>query len=332
MTPKIRCAALLNYIVARIAIGEYRPGDRIPSIRRLAAKFKVSYGSAFRALSGLVASGQLAADGHSGGYRVAGRERSVPGERLITIFWDNTSAYPGGIQDTVFGQIRQQAVRAGYRIGAVPAPRREWSAEMILKNSGGADAVILIGEYDQYLEQGTLPVPAAATLFGEDFRGTVSTVNPDPFLAAEQAVAYFRDRGVEYVVAMGEDTPVARWRCRIFAFLWDKAGGSCLPENEAGGIRDRRKVGYYLASDRYAERFLEVCREEDIVLSADHLLSMDGERLLVPGFSEFPTMAVDWPMIGNMLFWEVHHRLLNPNYPIRHLLLPGGKFACGELS
>ena len=29
MTPKIRCAALLNYIVARIAIGEYRPGDRI---------------------------------------------------------------------------------------------------------------------------------------------------------------------------------------------------------------------------------------------------------------------------------------------------------------
>ena len=50
---------LINYLEERLLAGEYRPGMRIPSVRRLAAKFCLSYGSAIRGIDFLCEQGKL---------------------------------------------------------------------------------------------------------------------------------------------------------------------------------------------------------------------------------------------------------------------------------
>ena len=56
------------------------------------------------------------------------------------------------------------------------------------------------------------------------------------------------------------------------------------------------------------------------------MLSIDGKRLLRADFFRFPTLAIDWRLLGQCLYRELCARMENPAEPVKNINL------CGRLA
>ncbi len=319
-----KAAEMIDYIVANIAARTYLPGSRVPSIRRLAQKFDVSYGTASRGIDYLVATGVLAKDG-ARGFVVVGKPPAPPEYKRITVFMEPFVTERGiGMCHTAFIQMQDLAYRNNCHFIVVPIRGPEITAELIRTASAGSHGIVLLNEYDTYFSELETTLPVVGTLIHNSFGGKVSTVNIDPFDAALRAVEYFRSRKVKHVTIAGADRPVYRRRGEFFQLYWERGGGTCEWDFDWYAASDTSPGhGIFFTSDQIAELHIRTMEERGGDLTKHPIFSVDGKRTLMPDFHRFPTVAGNWQQIGQMLFWELFNRIRYPDYPVRHILIEG---------
>ncbi len=318
-----KAAELVDYVFAQIATGSYPVGARIPSVRRMAAKFQLSYGTALRGIEFLLDSGALRKEGR--GFLVAPQRQSAREYKRITVFLEPHVTERGiGLCHTAFMQMQELAYECDCHFFVVPVRGREITTELIRTASEGSHGIVMLNEYDAYFTELDTRLPVVGTLIHNSFGGKVSTVNLDPFFAARQAVAFFLSKNVRTVTISTAAPPVYMRRGEVFEAEFRRAGGTVkwdydwLDEMHLG-----KGEGAYFTSDHVAEEHVATMEKVGVDLTRFPILSVDGKRTLMPSFHRFPTIAGDWKEIGRALFWEIYNRIRDPNHPVRSLYYEG---------
>lgn len=320
-----------EYILVRIASGEYPVGGKIPSLRRLAGKFAMPHSTVHLQLRPLLASGILRADGNRG-LRV-GSTRLFPSDgmprKIAALIEPAVLGEPTSISYVALLAFQQLALASGFGLEIAPVAYDRLTAGLFRQTTAGCCAAALFKEYDTALSSFDSELPTVATLLADSYGGRISLVNLDEFQAAELAAAYFRERGVNRVEVIAHASPVYRRRGEIFLLKWRQDGGEgelfVTPQIQT---RLYPGTGYLFASDTMLRRYyLEYQARCGRRLDEDFtILGIDGKRRLNPDWPLFPSIAVDWREIGESMFRELLRRLESPGRGGRRILLGGELF------
>jgi DNA-binding LacI/PurR family transcriptional regulator len=319
-----KASSLIDYVAAHVATGYYAPGSKIPSIRRLAQKFGVSYGTAFRGIEYLNQAGIISRHPKRG-YRVLENHREENSLIRIAVF-----VTPYATEDrfvmcyNTFMQIQELCYQNGCCLMPILLQNPEISLEKIRQVSEGVQGIIFLNEYDAYLPTYDIPLPAAGTLIQKSFDGRIAVVGIDPFAAAEKAAEYFVSRKVHRVIIGSATAPVYIRRGEAFEMYWRRQGGECVWNFDwKGKIKLAEGEGAFFTSDHFAECHIRIMEEDGYDLTAHPICSVDGKQLLTKDFHRFPTIAVDWRLVGRTVFEEVFRQIKFPDHPVRNIALTG---------
>lgn len=322
---------LVEYIESRIVSGEYGVGSRLPSIRRFAAKFRLSYGTAYRAVEKLCENGLLEQRGPSGVFVRARRSIGTGRSGRIAVLMEPYVGESGtGLCHTAFMGMLDAASKAGYQLLVQYVSGTNITPELIRRTAGTADGVILLNEYDSELGgYPQLPCPTVGMLVQNSWNGRISTVNLDPLEMACCAELYFRRARtfLRRVKIFASPKPVYLTRGRLFKRQWEERGGRA--EFHVGLPTDgyEEDCGYFFTSDQLLQSasaaYLADTGEQ---LAARYaVLSVDGKQFLDPDFFRFPTIAADWQRMGECVLSEMLRLLNDPR------ALPRNINICGRL-
>ena len=318
-----KAAALIDYISMQIAAGLYPEGSKLPSVRRLAGKFGLCYGTALRGIEFLVTNGALIKKGN--GFFIASLPEETCRYKRISVFLNPYVLEQSmGMVHTAFIQMQEMAKEVNWHFAVFPVAGYEISEKLILEKSKGSHGIVLFSEYDTYMKSLRTPLPVVGSLIHHSFNGKLSTVNLDPVSAARQAVDFFLKKKIYQVAVATATAPVYIWRGDVFESMFRRAGGAVKWyygwENEWIPAKGE---GILFTSDFLAEIQILKMEKLGVDLTAYPILSMDGKRFLMPAFHQFPTIACDWTQIGQTLFQELANQLRYPAYASRHIYLEG---------
>lgn len=279
-------------LITRLRDGFQRPGLRFFSNRALARRFGVSYQTAHRLITELVAEGWLERRAASGTF-VAGRKEEWRGVELI--FADRarrTDSFGARLLDVV----REALDRAGL------AHRTRWAEPTTRAEDVAADW------YPVLWEQARLAAELAAlrryVLVLEDrpVRGIAASfadsVSVDDYLGGMAAAEWLRERtGVGNRAVLAGPTDDPRNRLRVDGFLSVlpktrvvKAGSWFYEEALLAAPRVLGCAGVFCANDRLAAAVVEAARQADA--PCPELIGFDdapvSERL------NFTSIAIPW--------------------------------------
>ncbi len=314
MTAKSEKASpLIDYLEERLVSGQYRPGNKLPSLRSLTNRFGISYGTAMRGIDYLCSQGRLEKI-PSRGIFVRQRTTSphTTAARMITVFIEPwLQETHSGMFQTAFIGMQQMAMHCGYSFTVHPLKMEDACEDSIRALSAGAEAVILLNEYDLVMRELNLNIPVVGVMVDHSFGGRISTVNLDPYSSAEQVVNFFRSRNIEQVTIISSPKPVFMTRGRIFAMLWRELGLECEFIADREELEYRRDRGYFFTSDQRAHEYMQVYQQRTGHLPTRKyaVIGMDGKQLVDPSFTRFPTVATDWRMVGEIAFAECVGRI-----------------------
>lgn len=322
---------LADYIQIKIMSGEYPVGSRLPSVRRLAAKFNLSFGSAYRMIQLLLDKGLLE-QRESKGFFIRAHAVAGGGDRGgIAVIAAPTRAPHAGLIHAAGLGIERAAAAAGYRIEFHYIPLDQLTVQKLGEIAPGVDGILLLGEYDAYLRTfPVLPCPTVAMLSATSWGGAVSTVNIDAEEAACAAETYFGhagETGIGHVNVYTSPKPVYLARAHAFESRWLRRGNSC---RIYVGYPDRKIIhdsdcGHFFTSDHWlqlaAKDFL---REYGTPVDARKvLLGVDGKQFIMPCSPAFPTVSVNWPVMGEMMVEELMRRRARPDREPRNISICG---------
>lgn len=323
-----KAAKMISYLEERLIAGVYSPGERLPSLRFLMRKFNLSYGTVQRGMDYLLEkTGRFEKMPCRGIY--CRREELTPtsetggGSITIGIFY-SPRQQKQGLYYTALKSISSHARRDKCQLKMIPLVQADASEEFIQEKAHGCSGVILLQEYDAVLDTLRLPVPVVGIMMENSYNGTISTVNLDFWSSAELAVQYFQKQKCKTVVISGSHEEVYTRRGMAFATLWKKSGGICktvrnFPRSYCSDY------GYLFTSDSWANNAAERYRQQHgKELSDEHcILGMDGKQLLTPGFHHFPSIAVNWDLIGTAAYYQCMERIRHPDLPAQKIYLNG---------
>ena len=128
--------------------------------------------------------------------------------------------------------------------------RETAAVERINSAAKGADAIILISEYDTALEEFSSSVPTVGVCVHDSFGGKISVVDMDPYQTAELATAYFKEKGVRCVVAVSKKGAPPSYLNRIetFAAAWRDEGGEVELLDISKQMLFNPELGYFFAT------------------------------------------------------------------------------------
>lgn len=319
---------LAEYLLPRIASGEYPVGMKIPSMRRLAAKFDMPYSTVHLQLSMLVEAGILKTRAGKGVFvaqaDIFPKKRSR--RKIAAFIGEGVIGQQTSISYLALLEFQQQAIAAGFEVRVRPVFYTELTGERFERDTADCCGAALFKEYDAKMFAFESTLPTVATLMGHTYGGRISLVNADEVQVAELAAAYFSDRKIAKVAVISSMSPVYRRRAGAFFDLWRQAGLDCeihyMPQ-----MREELEpgVGYFFTSDtqlrRYYLEYAERCGrrlDEDFVV-----LGVDGKRRLNPDWPLFSTVVVDWREIGACMFHELKRRIDVPGAAARRISVGG---------
>jgi DNA-binding transcriptional regulator YhcF (GntR family) len=319
---------LAEYLLPRIASGEYPVGMKIPSMRRLAAKFDMPYSTVHLQMSMLVEAGILKTRAGKGVF-VAQADifpRKKSRRKIAAFIGKGVIGQQTSISYLALLEFQQQAIAAGFEVRVRPIHYTELTGERFERDTLDCCGAALFKEYDAKMFSFASRLPTVATLMSHTYGGRISLVNADDDQVAELAAAYFSDRNIKQVLVISSMSPVYRRRAAAFQDLWRQAGLDCeiryMPQ-----MREELDpvIGYFFTSDtqlrRYYLEYAERCGrrlDEDFVV-----LGVDGKRRLNPDWPLFSTVAVDWREIGACMFHELKRRIDVPGATGRRICLGG---------
>lgn len=332
--PKYR--QLAEYVESKIICGGYAEGRPIPSLRQLMEKFDLSINSARKGVA-LLADKGLLEFRHGAGTFVPLR-RTLPGKVLILV----VSNYNGSNRDDSFtsltlGGIDHAVSEEKIHQRRVSMTAEECSEAVLRKEiaSAGADAVILVGGYDEYLRLSQFNRVAVGVGLHQSFDGVFSLIDLDPFRAAELAADYFMRRRKQRLVLVNRDRENLRCRRRLFLQSWSECGGADIDEEyfcTVPQFEEQKGYLYFCGGDALAdaqryraltgrslhEDFTILCMDGKPLFNSDH-----GERI--------PTLALNWHEAGMLAVQECLRRLSRPGSSARRIYLEPGLYRCGNL-
>lgn len=318
---------LLDYIETRILSGEYPPGTMLPSVRRMAAKFKLSYGTAYRAFTSLCESGVLEQRSNLG-FFVTSRRRPG-GERRIKVFMELAVQPDVSMMYHALLGARDLAEAHNFQLELMPAHCSSVTVETFREASEDCEGMLLLSAYDWYISRFETRVPTVGVLMLNSYHGLISTVNIDLFDAIRWAVDYFMSQATDEIKVFSSPKPIYRQRARMFLNSWRDIGGkgefidSDMPQDydfKAG-------YGYFFTSDDWLNTASRAyfARTGMRLEQAFPTLGIDGKHAVNPDFPPFPTIGVDWRLIGRTAMEELLRRIAQPEAPARNLTI------CGQL-
>lgn len=329
-----KAAELIRFLESKIVSGQFHEGERLPPLRRLMNDFHLSYSSVQRGVAYLCSKGLLTKSGRDFliGCTDGARHPKLFRRIAVYILSSRMNQSEGLYLSALYG-IQKAALQAGYSVLVEPI-----ESETGIDSRFDGDAVplcsgiILLLEFDSFAEQYPVRLPTVGVQVVNDFGNVMSLVDIDPINTAEQAAAFFLDRGMRQARVFANTQPAYEFRAETFARIWQRRTG-CAPETVMHEIDETvydvdftRNCGNFFTSDnllqfycrRYSERF------PGRSLPADHcVLGVDGKRFIVPGFDVFPTVAVDWRKIGRIAFEECSALIERPGRQRRRIWIPG---------
>ena len=322
---------LIDYLEERLVAGQYSTGSKIPSVRRLADKFNVSYGTALRGIDYLCEYGKFEKVPNRGVFvRKSPRVVSSNRVRRIAVFMEPyvTEAHQGMCY-TAFLGMQEMALKTGFTFMVNPLMIDNATEDIIYEMSDGAEGIILLNEYDLTLKELKPKVPVVGVLMDDSYNGSISTVNLDAWSAAKMAVEFFEAKKLKRVVIVSSFKPVFVTRGMTFAALWRSKGYECesIIECEYDEIDYDKNCGYLFTSDQRAQDHSLKFMEENGVELAEKftILGMDGKQLIDPSFHRFPSIAINWKAVGEIAFNECLNRINNPASIPKNISLTGKK-------
>ncbi|HOX07573.1 MAG TPA: GntR family transcriptional regulator [Planctomycetota bacterium] len=115
-------SGLSSTLRAAIAAGTYRPGDFLPSVRKLSADYRLAHKTVYHALQGLAAEGWISAE-HGRGHRVLSRsndpDRGAPVAFVLTPQSPSGSAVWDNLRRSMLDSLQQAAAERGWMLLAV---------------------------------------------------------------------------------------------------------------------------------------------------------------------------------------------------------------------
>ncbi len=317
------------YLESLVVSGQLSPGDRLPTLRQLAAQFGLTVSTARRVLLGLCAEGMFSMR-HGAGIFVNERanETAANGEQFLTVvnwYTETQLNYCGCATAGLIAeaeqagwQVRLHSVSYAFKVSdPVFFPSSIWDGR----------AVILIGTYDRCRMKNFIPrKPCVAIEMHDSWNGALSTVTVDPFVSANLAVEFFRERGVRRVTVVETDTPAMQCRAELFRLAWSRHGGDCRTVLEYGDLPlalPEADEGIFFAGGTSHEYHVLALRKQ-FGSRADflpNLLSVDGKSLLNPYYQPVNTIYIDWRQAAEAAFTEAVRRVSFPGTAARRIYL-----------
>ncbi len=318
-----RAAAMLEYVVAQIRSCRFGPGSRLPPVARLAAQFDLCYATAYRAMDVLVRDRWLVRDSR-GRLLVMPTARRRKQELRILLLLNPDETQQTTIHPVWLDTFMRLCVKWLRKEPCVVSLAvRDASAETIRAAAAGCGGVVYCGSYDRRLVASPVTLPQVGTGMRGFPDGGCTTVNIDPYKAAAAAVDFFTGQGVREVRVVGFPDPVATQRGAIFECLWRELQQDRGRRGESVRCGAGQKTGLLFTSDRAAARFLRrSARFGRSGLLEAKLFSMNADcRGCVNDGIAWTGVAADPAVMAEEVFWEIHNRMFNPDYPVRHILL-----------
>lgn len=321
-------SCMTRHIESMIAAGNYRTGDRLPPLREFCQLFGLNLDTARRGIWHLRDKGLLECRRGSGVFVKTRRNEKQGGYRIGVLSYttDLTRTYCAHV---LLG-MQQAALQAGVllevrTLNLLPAH----PGESISGSTAGCDATILLGNYDNHTEPLRFLHPAVGVEMHKMYDGALSVITLDPVNAAELAVRYFRERGVEKVCLLNHSTPLTNFRSRMFAACWQEDGGELerhdFPESSKKGLvlQKDRKTGYLFTGGELFQQFSRRHTETTGRLLSEErtILSIDGKARILPGFDPVDAIGTDWPNAGKVALEEALRRLRNPGAAAERIYL-----------
>lgn len=232
-----------------------------------------------------------------------------------------------GVYSTVFLGLQRYAEERGVSLVVDCLARERASIETVNMATKGADAIILMSEYDSVLNEFSSGIPAVGVCVHDSFGGGISVVDIDPYQTARLAVDYFNGEGVENVcMVFKEDAPPSYLnRQDAFADLWRRNGGRVEQASSLDESNLSLDKGYFFATTSMLQECSEKSLEETGEILSDRVtvLGIDGKNLINPDFHSAPCVALDWQLVGECAMEECLRRITNPGTLPRRIYLPG---------
>jgi DNA-binding LacI/PurR family transcriptional regulator len=328
---------LIEYLEAQLLTGHYPVGGKLPSLRSLARKFKISYSSAKNGIDYLEAQGKLRKSPRSGVFvqsplTFSPHTRSK--NRIVVITTADIALRDGvpGLFHSAINIIKELALRHDFDLIVLPVPNvRLLDPAVVEQVNGDCCGAIIMKELDQWVNALPITVPTVGVLMENDYDGKVSIVGIDPFNAGRQAVDYFLSKGKTKVHIVEFEAPSYRIRARLFELFFREAGGVVTGKTvirsgekpEVEHYSDDR--GYFFTSDNMLFDCMknQLAKNGENIIEQYCLLGIDGKSLISPWGVNFPTIAADWREIGKVAFEECLNRINQNQYIPRRIYLPG---------
>ena len=318
-----RAREMVQFLEDRLVTGAVAKGSPLPSLRALMARFKLSYGTCRRGMMYLQERyPEIRFEKGRGTYLESEQSRPIARQRWIAVL-HHPDQLGYGLYYTALKGIISAAERDGVEVRQIPYDPK-CSDSSIQELIDGAMGVILLWQYDTFFRELQLPVPAVGVMMNNSFRDTISLVDINPYSGAEQLVGYFLSRGVRQVRIQSHPFDIFMQRARVFALMARSRGLAC--SSQKGSIRKyHSNTGYFFTSDHVANIACKnYHRQTGGNLPREHVIAgFDGKQFLAPEFYRFPTIAVNWELIGLTAYGEIMQLFNNPVLPGRKIYLSG---------
>lgn len=311
---------MIQDIEFKIICGGYGPGEKIPSLRQLMARFGVSMNTARRGIESLTEKGLLTFRHGSGTY-VAER-RKLPANCRITVLSVPYSPQTSltSFAGLALNGVQDAAKSSTFRIHHHPCFLHELDDRLLEKLSAECDGLILLGGYDAILKAPKLHTAAVGLAIHNSYGGAFSLIDLDPIRAAELAVDFFLRNRKDHVAIVSRDRANFRFRGDIFRSLFP--GRTVVFREHAEQFDTALGYLYLYGADAAgdAQRFQEHYNRR--LCDAHTILCIDGSPMF-SGHTELgiPSIAINWRDAGVLAAEECLRRITNPGTVSRRIYL-----------
>ncbi len=320
---------LISFLEEKITIGVLSQGERIPSIRQLMNQFDLSYGSVMRGINYLEEIGLVDKQRGRGVFVSSGSTNGHAKQqttRVAVFFYHPNTWHQPGIYSNIYLGLQREALAHQMQLVVDHLHPGNISSQKIEAMADEAHGIILMGEYDTDIPNIAVKVPIVGVGMHHNYSGRISVLDIDPILSARQAVSFFKSKNKQKVVCIGHDRfPGLHHRVQCFMQAWQDQGGSVTYRDASSQIKFNDELGYFFSTGHLINDYSkEYQKKFGKILSKDHcVLSIDGKNKIDDTYHKAPCVGLDWTVMGQAVFEEIHYRIDNPGSLPKRIYLPG---------
>jgi DNA-binding LacI/PurR family transcriptional regulator len=321
---------MFHSIKEMIVSGQYSPGYKIPSIRSFMDRFGLSYGSARRVIESLCDEGLLKKHVGQGTFvkemtKSAKNGQKTGGFRISVLLAGGYKKDNVGVYSTVFLGVQEAAEVSDCSILMKHIDFSSLTLDEFNKYANMSDGMLLLSEYDT-CDFNILPhIPVVGVCMHNNYKSMISTVDMDPFCAAEESLRFFSEKEIKKVSIITSDRPAYINRADIMKCMCDNIGKEVEILVAPEDISFRKDTAYYFTTGSllmaHSHLFMEKSGKE---LNEEHVvIGIDGKHRMFPFADKSPAITADWRQVGKIALEECINRITNPGSVARRIYLPG---------